>query len=51
MTREELKKMYKDWMVGADETIKYSDFLVKCFDANLTDEEISLLEEETKKEP
>ena len=50
MTREELKKMYKDWMTGADETIKYSDFLAECFDLGLTHEEIDLIETEAKTE-
>lgn len=46
MKREELKQIYKDWYTGADEKMKYSDFLCACYEEKLTDEEIEEIKEE-----
>lgn len=50
MTREMIKKMYIDWMTGADDEIKQSDYLIAAFESGLTDEEIDKLEKEAEKE-
>ena len=46
MTEKELIGMYLAYTIGADETMKYSDFLDACFDANIEPEVI-----EAKAEP
>lgn len=50
MTIMEIKKMYVDWMTGADDEIRQSDYLKAVFDLGLTDEEIDKLEREAEKE-
>ncbi len=44
--KEKLIKMYIDWSTGADETLKMSDWLCACFDADIDPDEI---EEEAEK--
>ena len=50
MKKEELKQIYKDWYTGADEKIRYSDFLCACYEEELTDKEIEEIGYEVKKE-
>lgn len=49
MTKEELIKMCFDWMTGADDTIKMSDWLYACFDADIDPDEIEELAEKILK--
>lgn len=40
MTKEEIIRMCVDWMTGADDELKMSDWLCACFEAGIDEDEI-----------
>jgi len=40
MTKEQIIKMCVDWMIGADDELKMSDWLCACFDADIDEDEV-----------
>lgn len=40
MTKEQIIKMCVDWMIGADDGLKMSDWLHACFDADIDENEV-----------
>ena len=40
MTKEQIIKMCVDWMTGADDELKMSDWLCACFDADIDEDEV-----------